>query len=291
MTKEQYLKRPRTRFDDAALVRIRENLKLLEEAVEECMEKKNTLLGACCDRGLNYSSIRRVLGFCNHLNDESEGVIAPNAVKGLATPIEELYCDVFRYRHDDPAVHDVMPADAEAAVNAALAALPGREAEAVRGYYLERKTYAQICDDSNLSTCEGIRQRVHCGVRHLRAEPRVTFLRLGADAEEKIYSRIRELRDRELDRIAKERMEKNRIGDECIACCGTDRDRDWEHQTDVLWLSTRTYNSLTENGYNSVADILKITHKELYGIPRLGKRSREELIRKVRLRYPDFPAT
>lgn len=184
-----------------------------------------------------------------------------------------------------------------------LAGLSDREADILRLRFQKNKTLEAVTEVYGINR-ERVRQIEAKALRKMRRPCVCKLLTMGLRAwmEEQIHIEARSIADLEVPQkvheMLTERLEwaQQHMQEREEEIYRLARDGETQSEQDVkailaenitleeLELSVRAYNCMKRAGCNTVADIIKMTEKEMMCIRNLGRKSMEEVIAKVRER-------
>ena len=249
---------------------------------------RETYSSACSKHGLQYMRFKYFVRKLANFEGLSEKEIA--VPKYEPTSAENLYSRVFGVPVEE--VNEMMPDDAEEAIETVLATLMPREVEIVR-MRLDGKFLDEVGRAFNI-TRERVRQIEAKAYRKLRHPSRSRILRLGENAMQEAETELEQERN-ELVAKYKERLRANdeAYQEALVGMESLDRYENALAEVDEgelrvenitleeMNLSVRSYNCCRRAGITCVGDFKKYDIEQLMRIRNLGRRSLEEIIKKL----------
>lgn len=259
---------------------IEECAEAVVEIIDEILEHNVPMSVACRVRGIPYIRFRR---FCERFVQVLDGGRIAGRLEALnyETSLEEkLYARVFGVSEYEAC--DLMPDDAEETIASILSGYSDKDRDVLISR-MNGKTLHEAGEEYGVSR-ERARQIEAKMIRKLRATPTMRRLRLGDEAileAERRHEEERREAMEECERIIRARDEELQRMLRKVATYSDGNYEIYRMEIEALEPSVRLYNVLKRAGISTVGELMSRSRKELMGLRNMGRRTMDELDRKL----------
>lgn len=257
----------------------RNNAEKTIEIVDAVLAGEESIKRMCEENGYSYNMFLYYLKCFAKLGTDYPSRKEPKLPEKEYTEAERFYSKAFGIEKQK--ANEMMPDDAEEAIEKVLGTLTEQEADVVR-MRMSGKTLEEVGKEFNV-TRERIRQIEAKAFRKVRHPSRARYLRVGCAAIEEADKRFEEEKARIIERY----MEEKRAVDAEFrnARCGIDTNRFDFDPNDVslerMDLSIRSYHVCYRFGIRKLSDFKKYTYSDLQHARGMGRKSLEEIRNKL----------